>query len=220
MAIDFLAQVKDKLLLHSVKNPKFVLSVKGLQALAFFVAQTEYCFHWEHFVNGLRKKRALFKFQAKWKPKVLKHARFPAKALEQLHSLLSAIVLCPVCFRVVFAFENSVSFINTLISLHRKALGNLRMDANNSAAWHVSVCVFVHFCLCGCVGVWLGQGVRAGAITWGGCGEHKGGQIQQARVTRDHRRTAFPHLSVSKHPWKVIETSCPVLQYWYHKTWA
>lgn len=167
-----------------------------------------------------QKKRALFKFQAKWKPKVLKHARFPAKALEQLHSLSSAIVLYPVCFRVVFAFGNSVSFINAVISLHRKALGNLRMDANNSAAWHVSVCVFVHFCLCGCVGVWLGQGVRAGAITWGGCGEHKGGQIQQAQVTRDHRRAAFPHLSVSKHPWKVIETSCPVLQYWYHKTWA
>lgn len=57
-----------------------------------------------------------------------------SQPLEQLHSLSSAIVLYPVCFRVVFAFGNSVSFINALISLHRKALGNLRMDANNSAA--------------------------------------------------------------------------------------
>lgn len=55
------------------------------------------------------------------KAKGAKIARFPAKALEQLHSLSSAIVLYPVCFRVVFAFGNSVSFINALISLHRKA---------------------------------------------------------------------------------------------------
>lgn len=75
----------------------------------------------------------------------------------------------------------------------------------------VRLCMSVCILVCGSM---TGRGSESRCNNMGGSREHEGGQIQQPQVTWDHRLAGIPRLSVPNHPWIVIGTSRPVLQYW------